>query len=839
MLKGFFENISEKKYTKNKEKVLVEIKKNIEELSKLSDNDFIQKAVYNYILKESSVENSFSLFYEGLRRVKGICAYDVQILGALALADNVIAEMKTGEGKTYVAAFIAYHHAINGRNVHVMTVNDYLAERDCKLLQSVFVFLGLKTDFLIEGKKTVLERQSSYQADVVYAKPSEFAFDYLRDHLIFDPDHKVQKKLDTVIIDEVDSILIDESRTPMVISSLVEVNYDSLDLLSNLSESLSVVFKEPDDQYNSTFDIFVNEKTKEIKLFNSAYEKLEACLINNDLIKDNRQLYGSNSNYIICLMNVLKSKYLYHKDHEYIVKDDKIILIDEQTGRLKPNSRLSDGLHQAIEHKENVTVNPDAQESGSVTMVSYVTMYKNICGMTGTAVAEADTFMSLYNLPVKKIKSNKPTIRKDFQDRFCLNKKSLYKCVLNDIIEHHKKNQPILVGTQSVEESEIISSMLTDLNIPHSVLNAKNNYKEAEIIENSGKLGAITISTSMAGRGTDIILGGIAPKERVLKEIYERERALVIESGGLRVIGVGRNLLRRMDEQLQGRSGRQGDVGESVFYVSPEDTLIKQYNSKKFSVLLKSITLEDDEYLENNMIDRSIRGMQKNVENYFSEGRKYTMRFDNIISRQRNIIFDMRDHWLYKKDIDSLHTSIYEIIESYLENLFSRNVPKNSMVEQWNIKNIEDEISKIFFINNLELMNYIHTQKVINDELVKEYIIMKVLETINNKINKHHYDSLSFNQLQMHIYKSGILTIIDNTWKNHLHHINELQKGINFRSYANKKPAEEFVKDSFDMFNEMLEILKEEIIINYCHNIEFIMSYEPPIKEQINASSLM
>jgi preprotein translocase subunit SecA len=828
MLDAFFENMKTRNTVRRYQKRVHSIRQEIDSIHRLDDVNLIARSQALLASREApSIEQAFAIFYEALRRVKQISAYDVQLHGAIALTEGQIAEMKTGEGKTYVAPFAAYYLALQGLSVHIMTVNDYLAERDANLLRPVFAFLGMDVDYLKEGKWG-MERQQAYRANVLYGKPSEFAFDYLRDNMARSHEERVQRSFGAILIDEVDSILIDEARTPLIISSLGDRQTEAMDQLAPMIEDLSVLvmdqeqflsqFDERKNQEPEGVDVCLERKSYSVKITEAGYHRLESHLLEQGVITKPGELYGPASHYIMIATSMLRAKHLLKIDHDYIVREGEVVLIDPQTGRLRPGNRLSDGQHQAIEFYEGVEVNADTQTAGSITMVAYVQMYQHLAGMTGTAYAERQTFQSLYGLSTHPVPTHRPVQRIDHPDRLCLTESGMLKAVLRDISEAHTKGQPVLVGTDSVEMSQRLSDALDASELKHNVLNAKNHAREAEIIADAGRPGAITISTAMAGRGTDILLGGHCPESPDEKTAYEDEKARVLAAGGLRVIGVGRALLRRMDEQLQGRAGRQGDPGESVFYVSLDDPLIKRYASPTMVNMIRGFCGDDEEsFFVNTQINTALRRMQARVEMQQAEERQHHMRFDNVITQQRLAIYELRDSWLFinERSSDELHDRLRQSAEAVIQTIIDEHIPSQSMSEQWDLNGLTERLNQTFKIRYEHLQSMVDSMDVIDELHIREQIGKPIMNTLSHLKRQLTSDLDSVREYEVQMLKRMVLNRIDRLWQQHLSELMELQKSINLRAYANQKPVNEYAKEAFGMFASLLAMIEEELACGY------------------------
>ena len=804
LIKKIFPDNNEKFINKNSH-LLIKINEQESKLINLSDEELSEYSQQllssnNTSTNEELIIKSFSIVREASKRFLGMRHFDVQIMGGLALNEGNIAEMKTGEGKTLVATLPCYLNAISDNKVHVVTVNDYLAKRDAIWMGQIYNFLGLSVGYLQNNSSYKLttdqnnnitsiasERKEIYECDIVYGTNSEFGFDYLRDNMIYEQSQKVQKTLDFAIIDEVDNILIDEARTPLIISG--SSNQQSNDYLTfaNLANRLIL---------NSDFEI--DEKSKSVYLTEEGISKAESALKLSNLYDT------ENVKSLHFLENSLKAKAIFEKNKDYVVNDNKVILVDEFTGRLMPGRRYSDGLHQAIEAKEKVTIQSESITQATITLQNYFRMYTKLSGMTGTATTEAEELLKIYGIEVISIPTNKLNIRKDFTDFVFKTEKSKYKAVIQDVKNTHTSGRPILIGTASIEKSEHLSKLLKNAKITHQVLNAKNHEKEAMIIAEAGKINAVTVATNMAGRGTDIILGGSDTTEM---DIWQNQHNEIINLKGLYVIGTERHEARRIDNQLRGRSGRQGDPGSTRFYVSLEDELMTRFGGEKIKNFMEWAGIEDDIPIENKMITKTIENAQVKIESYNFDIRKHLVQFDDVTNTQRDIIYKLRKN-LIEKD------NITKIIESLSEQTIQKFISDIQIDEDKSVINLFDLINQEFtnkFGMEILSSNNTEIEKKKSHEL--EELIFDQLKNVYDK-NKNSFPSEDH---YLNIISSFSIRIIDYYWINHLTSIENLRQGIGLQSYAQKDPLMAFKKESLVLFEDLIENIHFGIIKNVLH----------------------
>ena len=778
-----------------------------------SRSSFIERHQSNETLDELLPE-AFAIVREVAKRQLGLRHFDCQLIGGISLHKCQIAEMATGEGKTLVATLPAYLNSFTKRKVVIVTVNDYLAKRDAEWMKPIYEALDLKVAFVV-SEQSMEERKDAYEADVIYATNNELGFDYLRNNLALTKDERVMKDTYFAIIDEVDSILIDEARTPLVISGAAEDTSKLFKQISTFLPNLEEKKIDPDTREVIKDGHFViDEKSRQVELTDHGHDVLEDILQKNGMIEGNQSLYSSaNLKLLHYIQSSLRARYLFKRDIDYMVQGEQVVLIDENTGRAMPGRRLGDGLHQALEEKEKVPIQVESQTLASCTFQNYFRQYEKLAGMTGTAATEAQEFAEIYNLPVLEIPTNVEMIRKDENDIVFLTQTEKYEAVIKEITEKSELGQPILVGTASLESSELISSLLKKKGINHQVLNAKNHAKEAEIIAQAGKPGVVTIATNMAGRGTDIVLGGnleaelekhsetdIEGRKKTTEEWEERNKK-VLEVGGLHVIGTERNESRRIDNQLRGRSGRQGDPGSSKFYISIEDNLMRIFASDQVKNMMQGLGLENGEAIEHRMLSGAIERAQKRVEGRNFDIRKLLLEYDDMANEQRQIIYSQRDTILESEDItellDSMRISVVEREVDFF-------IPHEAPEIQWEIQGLENSIETNFGMT-IPLSSMLDSNKNLSRD--------DIIESITNSLQTYYSEkSAKLGPLMRDFEKHIVLQVIDNAWKEHLGAIEYLRQGIGLRGYASKNPKLEFRRESFELFESLLENIRVEAI---------------------------
>jgi len=760
---------------------------------------------------DSLIPEAFATVREASTRVFGMRHFDVQLIGGMILHEGKIAEMKTGEGKTLMATLAAYLNALPGRGVHVVTVNDYLAKRDSEWMGRLYSFLGMTTGVIISQMESA-ERRKSYASDITYGTNNEFGFDYLRDNMAFSLEQKVQRELSFAIVDEVDSILIDEARTPLIISGSTE---DSTDIYIKANRVIPFLTKQ--EKEDGPGDYSVDEKTRQIHLTESGHERIEHLMVEHGLMADGSSLYDAANIRLMHYVNAsLRAHALFKKDVDYIVTDKReVIIVDEFTGRIMPGRRWSEGLHQAIEAKERVPIQNENQTLASITFQNYFRLYHKLSGMTGTADTEAFELNKIYGLEVVVVPTHRPMIRKDLGDMVYLTTDEKYIAVAADIKDCVHRGQPVLVGTTSIENSERLSALLKKQGIKHEVLNAKQHEREAHIVQQAGMPGAVTIATNMAGRGTDIVLGGNldaelaalgpdagdAEKDQVRGAWLDRHNQ-VIASGGLHVIGSERHESRRIDNQLRGRSGRQGDPGSSRFYLSLQDDLMRIFASDRVASLMQKLGMGNGEAIEHPWVTRAIENAQRKVENRNFDIRKEILAYDDVANDQRKVIYAQRNELMAAKEISDIITAIREDV---VNKLITQYIPPRTMMEQWNIKGLEEHIQQEFNVE-IPLRNMLDEDHTLNEMGLRTRVI-KILE----QSHKDKEQQIT-KEVMQHFEKSVMLQVLDNSWKEHLAAMDYLRQGIHFRGYAQKDPKQEYKREAFEMFTSLLEHIKYEVI---------------------------
>lgn len=786
-----------------------------EQIAKLNDDQLKEKTneFKNRLNQGQTLDDilpeAFAVVREASKRTLKMRHFDVQLMGGITLHQGKIAEMKTGEGKTLVSTLACYLNALTNKGVHVVTVNDYLAQRDSKWMGVIHEFLGL-TVGCITNDTTDEERRTAYKADITYATNNELGFDYLRDNMKFDPQDMVQRGHNFAIIDEVDSILIDEARTPLIISGPTNDNSKLYDQINKMVLQLAET------------DYQIEEKERNIFLTEEGIDSIEKILKKNNLITENSNLFDVDYMNIVHHINqALKAQKIFKNEIDYIVKDNSIIIIDEFTGRMQEGRRFSDGLHQALEAKEGVRIRNENQTLASITFQNYFRLYEKLSGMTGTAATEAVEFDDIYKLKVVQIPTNKPVTRIDFDDEIYKNEEQKFNAIIKEIQKHHAKKQPILVGTISIEKSELISKELKKHKLPHNILNAKYHEQEAKIIAQAGVPGAITIATNMAGRGTDIMLGGNPEMmldhldlndpeyEPEVKKIYkqvEKNKKIALEAGGLYVLATERHESRRIDNQLRGRSGRQGDPGISKFFLSLEDDLMRIFGSEKLQGMLSTLGLKDDEAITHKWITRTLEKAQQKVENRNYEIRKNLLKYDDIVNNQRKAIFKKRKDLINSAEISK---EINEIREDLNTDIIFNHIPKNSHSVEWNMEGAESEIQRIYGLK-LDLKTLANNEGVSEDEIIK-FVNDETAKYFKNREQDHS------KEIEDQLHKQIYLMTLDSEWKDHLLSLDHLRHGINLRAYAQKDPLIEYKRDAFNLFENMMLKIEEKVINRISH----------------------
>ncbi|MFG0761411.1 preprotein translocase subunit SecA [Aeromonas media] len=763
---------------------------------------------------EQLLPEAFATVREASRRVFGMRHFDVQLIGGMVLNSNRIAEMKTGEGKTLTATLPAYLNALTGRGVHVVTVNDYLAKRDAEANRPLFTFLGMTVDCNVPGMDAS-QKRDAYAADITYGTNNEFGFDYLRDNMAFSPEQRVQRPLNYALVDEVDSVLIDEARTPLIISGPAEDSSAMYTQINKLIPLLVKQDKEDSEEYTGDGHYTVDEKNRQALLTENGQIFVEELLKKEGLLAEEDSLFSATNISLLHHVNAgLRAHTLFERNVDYIVQKDEIVIVDEHTGRTMPGRRWSDGLHQAVEAKEGVKIQNENQTLASITFQNYFRLYDKLAGMTGTADTEAFEFQQIYGLDTVVIPTNKPMVRKDMGDLVYLTAQEKYAAIVEDIRGCVERSQPVLVGTVSIENSELLSGILTKENIPHKVLNAKFHAMEAEIVAQAGQTGAVTIATNMAGRGTDIVLGGnwqaeIAALENPtseqiaeLKAAWQVRHDAVLASGGLHIIGTERHESRRIDNQLRGRSGRQGDPGSSRFYLSMEDTLMRIFASDRVTGMMKKLGMEEGEAIEHPWVTKAIENAQRKVEGRNFDIRKNLLEFDDVANDQRKVVYEQRNELLDTNDIsDTIHVIRDDVYGSVIDEY----IPPQSLEEMWDVPGLEARLKSDFALD-LPLQQWLAE----DDKLYEEKLRERILEEAT-KLYAHKQELVGVDVLR-NFEKAVMLQTLDGLWKEHLAAMDHLRQGIHLRGYAQKNPKQEYKRESFDLFTQMLETLKRDVV---------------------------
>ena len=763
---------------------------------------------------DTILPEAFAVCREASSRVLGMRHYDVQLIGGITLHEGKIAEMRTGEGKTLMATLAIYLNAISGKGVHVVTVNDYLASRDAELNRPLFDFLGL-TVGVIYSQQDPMEKFEAYAADITYGTNNEYGFDYLRDNMVFRLDEKKQRGLNYCIIDEIDSILIDEARTPLIISGQAEDSSAMYRLIDTIIPRLKRSETEEGNRENREQDFWIDEKNRQIEISEKGYEKIEKFLVEKGELGENESLYSPTRLPLLAhVQAAIRAHHLFVKNIHYIVHEGEVIIVDENTGRTMPGRRWSEGLHQAVEAKEQVEIQAENQTLATTTFQNYFRLYDKLSGMTGTADTEAAEFKQTYDLDVVIIPTHKPIQRIDLDDQIFLSKMGKYQGIIREIKRIQEKKAPILVGTATIEASEVLSELLTQESIQHNVLNAKQHEREADIIAQAGRPNAVTIATNMAGRGTDIILGGnwqaeLAKIDNVTPEMKQQAHAewqvrnqQVLEAGGLHIIGSERHESRRIDNQLRGRAGRQGDPGESRFFLSLEDDLMRIFAGDRVVNMMRAMGLKEDEAIEHKMVSRSIENAQRKVENRDFDARKSLLKYDDVANEQRKVIYKQRDELLAQSNlqagIEAMHYDVYNA-------LIDQFVPPGSIDDQWDIDGLEDELESEFRIH-MPINDWLDADRRLDEEGLRQKIIEAAL--LNYRARREQMGEENAAQLERHF----MLSSLDKHWKEHLNQMDQLRKGIHLRGYAQKNPEQEYKSESFSLFQSMLSAIKSETV---------------------------
>ena len=784
---------------------------------------------------EALLPEVFAVAREAAKRSLGLRPFDVQLMGGIVLNANRIAEMKTGEGKTLTALLPCYLNALSGKGVHVVTVNDYLARRDSDWSRPFYTLLGMTVGVNIPGMNPE-EKRAAYACDVTYGTNNEFGFDYLRDNMAYSLEQKVQRELNYALVDEVDSVLIDEARTPLIISGAAENSSKLYQAVDKLIPGLIFQEKEDTETYTGEGDYTLDLKIKQAYLTERGQIKIENSLVNAGLLKEGDKLFSSeNITLLHHVMAALRAHTLFKRDVDYVVENGEVLIIDEHTGRKMVGRRWSEGLHQAIEAKEGVEIHSENQTLASITFQNYFRMYKKLAGMTGTADTEAYEFQQIYGLQTVVLPTNRPMIRKDMPDLIYLTEDDKYKAIVNDIKETIAKGRPVLVGTISIENSEKLSHLLDKLGIKHQVLNAKFHEKEAYIVAQAGRPGTVTIATNMAGRGTDIILGGnlkadiatlgenpTAEQIEKVKADWQKRHDDVLKAGGLHIIGSERHESRRIDNQLRGRAGRQGDPGSSRFYLSMDDNLMKLFGSEKLKAFMKKMGMDDGQPLEHKFITRAIESAQRKVETRNFDIRKSLLEYDDVANEQRKVIYEERNALLEGKDISE---TIHTIFEDVLDNVISNYIQPNSLPEQWDLECLQKRLATVY---NLDAPVVQWMKE--NDKLVENDIREKII-ALGHEMYQKKCDVIG-PENQKQLEKQVMLQCIDTLWKEHLAAMDYMRQGIGLQGYAQKNPKNEYKIQSFNLFSKMLDNLKDQVVSILCRIQVRLKSPEEAAAEQ-------
>ena len=770
---------------------------------------------------DAILPEAFAVCREGSKRILGMRHFDVQMLGAMVLNAGKIAEMRTGEGKTLTATLAVYLNALAGRGVHVVTVNDYLAQRDAAWMGRLYNFLGLTVGVIV-AQQPPDQKRAAYQADITYGTNNEYGFDYLRDNMVYDAASRMQRKLFYAIVDEVDSILIDEARTPLIISGPAEENAELYVRMNAVPPMLTPMESEPKQgEEDPPGDYWVDHKAHQAYLSEAGHEHAEQILTQLGLLPEGASLYdAANISLVHHLMVALRAHTLFLRDQHYVVQNDEVVIVDEFTGRLMAGRRWSDGLHQAVEAKEGVKIQAENQTLASITFQNYFRMYEKLAGMTGTADTEAYEFQEIYNLETVVVPTHRPMVRNDMQDLVYRTAKEKYDAILADIRDCHERGQPVLVGTTSIENSELVSNLLKKAGLPHNVLNAKQHDREAEIVAQAGRPHQITIATNMAGRGTDIELGGSrssvinaiemredldaeAKKAEIARfqEEWQKVHEEVLEKGGLHIIGTERHESRRIDNQLRGRAGRQGDKGSSRFYLSMEDPLLKIFAGDRLKAIMDRLKLPEGEAIESGLVSRAIESAQRKVEARNFDIRKQLLDYDDVANEQRKVIYAHRNELLDTPDVSEVITNLRQ---GALEEVFRRHVPEGTVEEQWDINGLEKELQ-----NDWQLPVPVSQWLKENEDLGDEAILARIVEEADKRYHAkiERVGAEAFGNFE----RSIMLQSIDQHWREHLSALEHLRQGIHLRGYAQKNPKQEYKREAFELFENLLGIIRTEV----------------------------
>ncbi|SDX57933.1 preprotein translocase subunit SecA [Marinobacter mobilis] len=794
-----------------------------EALGGLSDTELQGKTVeYRRRVEEGEsldalLPEAFATVREASRRCMGMRHYDVQLIGGITLHEGRISEMKTGEGKTLVATSAVYLNALSGKGVHVVTVNDYLARRDAEWMGKLYNFLGLQVGVIVAGQSPE-EKRAAYQADITYGTNNEFGFDYLRDNMAFSAADKMQRGLNFAIVDEVDSILIDEARTPLIISGAAE---DSSRLYQAVNAMVpNLVRGEPQEDGEPEGDFVIDEKSRQVELTEAGHEKVEELLLAADLLKEGESLYSAtNLSLLHHVHSALRAHHLFQKDVDYIVQGGQVVIVDEHTGRTMPGRRWSEGLHQAVEAKEGVKIQAESQTLASTTFQNYFRLYDKLAGMTGTADTEAFEFRQIYGLDVVVIPPNRPIQRIDYNDLVYLTQEEKFHAIIDEVKDVMAEGRPILVGTASIEASELLSMLLKKARIEHKILNAKQHESEAHIIAQAGRPGAVTIATNMAGRGTDIVLGGnwefeVAELENPseeevakIKAAWTERHGQVLEAGGLHIIGTERHESRRIDNQLRGRAGRQGDPGSSRFFLSLEDNLMRIFAPDRVKSLMQAMGMKKGEAIEHRMVTNAIEKSQRKVEGRNFDMRKTLLEYDDVANDQRTVIYEQRNEVMASEDVSDMVASIREDV---VDSLVSEFIPPQSMPEQWDVAGLEAQLQSEMAVE-LPVQKWLDEDSKLYEESLRQKILDEIVTVYAGK------ESIVGAESMRRFEKQVFLQVMDTLWKEHLSNMDHLRRGIHLRGYAQKNPKQEYKREAFNLFESMLDAMKRDVTRVLCH----------------------
>ena len=800
---------------KQYQKALLDCNQLADQMAALSDDqlraktDELRARALDGAELDDLLPEAFAVVREGGVRAMGMRHYDVQLIGGSVLHDGKIAEMRTGEGKTLVATTAVYLNALHGKGVHVVTVNDYLAQRDAEWMGKLYKFLGLSVGIIVSGLDSQ-SRREAYSADVTYGTNNEFGFDYLRDNMALTLEDKVQRGLNFAIVDEVDSILIDEARTPLIISGPTSGSSETYEKINKVIPSLARVQEE-----EGPGDFTVDEKAKQVHLTETGMDRVEQLLVEQGMLTETESLYDPTHILLLHHLNAaLRAHAIYTRDVDYIVSDGQIVIVDEFTGRTMAGRRWSDGLHQAIEAKEGATIQQENQTLASITYQNYFRLYKKLAGMTGTADTEAFEFQQIYGLEVVVIPTHKSMVRDDRGDLIYLTQKEKYDAIVEDIEDCVNRKQPTLVGTTSIETSQYLSQLLESKSIPHEVLNAKQHEREAQIIANAGRPSAVTIATNMAGRGTDIVLGGNLESEiaqlddasdddvaRITSE-WKKRNQQVLDSGGLHIIGTERHESRRIDNQLRGRSGRQGDAGSSRFYLSLEDNLMRIFASERIGTIMQKLGMEEGEAIEHSLVTRAIENAQRKVEGHNFDMRKHLLEYDDVANDQRKVIYEQRDELIQAEEVSETVTAMRE---DAVDTLMAGYVPPGSLDESWDLQGARDALSENFALD-FDLQAVVDA----DDSLDEAGLRDKVIASLQEKYQE--IEDRAGDETLRRFEKFVLLKTLDDHWKEHLASMDYLRQSVGLRGYAQKNPKQEYKRESFELFSAMLDEYKKSVV---------------------------